>query len=570
MLIDLRVRNLAVIEDVEIEFGAGLNVLTGETGAGKSIVVDALALLGGARATADLIRRGSDRLSVAGVFRPSGEGWRKKLQAAGVEAENGDLVVRREITREGRNRVFINDQPVTLRLLVEVAASLIRIHTQREELDLVSPELQRWLLDRSGGKAAARLLERTREAHARYASLEGRKQRLAGDEKLRLERVDLLRFQQQEIDTAKPRVGEEEQLKREREVLRHAEAIARAIGASLSQLLDDEGSAADWVAQSERALAAIVDWEPQAGDWVQELEELRIRLDEMCRELRARLGGISADPDRLNEIEDRLSLLDRLFRKYGNSSAEVLEYREQIGEELGDLLADDEQREKLEREVAESLEEYRASACELSAARTRWGKALRAAVHEELKELAMERADFSVALTRRARAESPLTIDGRPVEFGAQGIDEVTFELAANPGEARGPLSKAASGGELSRVYLALQLGVRRGKDEGSPTLVFDEIDAGIGGAEAAALGKKLRRLAGGRQILAATHLPQVASCGHRHFGVRKAVTRGRTRIAIEALESESRIDEIARMLAGDRITDLSRSHAEELLTGRR
>jgi DNA repair protein RecN (Recombination protein N) len=568
MLTHLHVRNLAVIDDVSVEFGPGLNVLTGETGAGKSILIDALALLSGVRATTDLIRKGTDHLTVTGVFRPVGESWRGSLQGAGLVSEEDELVVRREVTRDGPNQVFLNDEPVTLKLLARIAPALLRIHAQREELNLVSSEFQRQLLDRSAGKDGQRLLSKAAGAYADYQQLMDRWQRLAGDEKARLERLDLLRFQKQEIDAARVIEKEEEDLRSERDVLRHLEAIREALGISVGSLFEDDGSAAERLATSSRALSAIAEWEPRSAEWARELEELRIRLEEMSRDVTQRLQEITAEPGRLDEIEERLALLERLFRKYGATSTDVLDYRQRLGIELDELTMDDESKQAIQQEMASSLEVYRKRATELSAARSRWGATLAKGVESELADLAMARARFSVALSRRSRAQSPLRIEGVAVEFGADGFDEVVFELAANPGEAKGALAEVASGGELSRVYLALRLAVGAARQAASTSLIFDEIDAGIGGAEAAALGKKLRRLANGAQVFAVTHLPQVASYGHRHYRVRKSSRGGRTRITVDSLGAEARVEEIARMLAGKKVTSLSRSHAEELLAG--
>jgi DNA repair protein RecN (Recombination protein N) len=568
MLTHLYVRNLAVIEDVSVEFGPGLNVLTGETGAGKSILIDALALLSGVRAAADLIRKGTDRLMVTGIFRPAGEVWLEALTRAGLTIEDGEIVIRREVTRDGPNRVFVNDEPVTLKLLARIAPLLLRIHAQREELNLVLPEFQRQLLDSSAGTHGLKFLGETSRAFGEYEELRGRWMRLAGDEKARLERLDLLRFQQQEIDAATLVAGQEDEYRVERDVLRHSEAITEALGSAVRSLFEDEGSAAERLATSARALRGVADWEPSSADWASQLEELRIRLEELSRDVTHRLGQLSVEPGRLDEIEERLALLERLFRKYGATSADVLEYRERIGRELDELTMDDQSRQRIEDELKASLEQYRDRALELTAARREWGESLANDVERELADLAMARAEFSVALRRRPRAQSPLHVEGEGVDFTATGVDEVSFELAANPGESKGPLAEVASGGELSRVYLALRLAVGVKSEAASAALVFDEIDSGIGGAEAAALGKKLRRLAAGAQVFVVTHLPQVASHGHRHYRIHKSSRGGRTRIAVESLEQQARIEEVARMLAGEKVTKLSRSHAEELLAG--
>ncbi len=566
MLRDLHVRNLAVLAEAAVEFGPGLNVLTGETGAGKSIVVDSLALLAGVRASSELIRQGTELLTVTGVFEPAGEAWRRPLETAGVEPRGDELVVRREVSRAGRNRVFLDDQPVTLGLLAEVAPLLLRIHTQRDELGLLSAEQQRQWLDRSAGDEGAAAGARVAAAFEAWSALEARLARLQGDQRLRQERIDLLRFQASEIDRAAPVAGEEEELRAERRVLRNVEAIGEALEGSLGWLFEEDGAAVERLSQAERALDGIAEWEPEAPTWGSRLRELRLELQEIADALRDRRERLEADPRRLDQLEERLAVLERLLRKYGPTTAEVLEQRRAIAAELEELEGDAANRDELESGVAAALGAYRRAASELSARRQAWGRQLCEAVHRELAELAMKRARFAVGLARRRRQDSPLHLAGEPVEFGPWGYDQVVFELTANPGEAAQPLARAASGGELSRVYLALQLAVRGEGEAAATSLVFDEVDAGIGGAEAAALGRKLKRLARGGQVLAVTHLPQVASHADRHFRVSKRVAGGRTRTAVERLDETGRIEEVARMLAGRKVTPLSRSHAEELI----
>ena len=566
MLRDLHVRNLAVLAEASVHFGPGLNVLSGETGAGKSIVVDSLALLAGGRASGDLIRSGADTLSVTGVFEPQGERWRAVLREAGIEEEGGEVVVRREVSREGRNRAFVNDQPVTVRLLSELAPHLLALHGQREELGLVEPELQRQWLDRSGGAAAAPLLERVAAAWERHRALAERLERLTGDERQRRERIETLQFQLGELDAARLVAGEEESLREERQVLRHADAIVRALAGAHGQLSEEDGAAAERLRAAEGLLAEVEEWEPRAGEWARGIEALRQELQETAMAIGRRASQVEADPRRLDAVEERLAALERLFRKHGEGSAALLEKRERLAAELAELTVDEEGRQALEREVAAALADYRAAAGGLSAARQRWGATLARRVGRELAELALPKASLGVELSTRRRAASAVVIDGEPVEHGPAGYDLVTFTFTPNPGEEPRPLAKIASGGELARVYLALQVAVRGEGAASGATMVFDEVDAGIGGREAAAVGRKLRRLAGGGQILAVTHLPQVASWADRHFRTSKRVTDGRTYVSLQALEGDERVEEVARMLAGERITDLSRSHARELI----
>lgn len=574
MLRELHVRNLAVLAEASVEFGGGFNVLSGETGAGKSIVVDSLSLLAGARASADLVRTGAEALTVSGVFEPEGKGWRGVLDEAGLELDGTEVLVRREISRSGRNRVFVNDQPTTLRLLADLAPFLLRIHGQRDELGLIEPDLQRAMLDRSGGGEALPLLNRVAAAFEHYSRLAERLEHLSGDDRMRSERLDFLRFQAGEIDAARLRAGEEVELRAERDVLRNAETIARSLGTAATLLFDEEGAAVERIARAQTLLAEVEIWEPQATAWGTELEEVRIRLEEMARAVQHRLDGLEADPARLDAVEERLAVLERLVRKHGGDTAAVLARRAEIEAELAELEGDDENRDELAAKVAAALDEYRNAALALSAARETWGRALVERIEAELKDLGLSRARLGVALERRRRSGSPLNVPGvgvlagEEIDFGRDGFDQVVFLFAPNPGEPPRPLARIASGGELSRIHLALQLASRGEAEKANPTLVFDEVDTGIGGAEAAALGAKLQRLAKGGQILAVTHLPQVASHADLHFRVSKMVDGGRTSVQVEALDAGTRVDEVARMLAGRKVTDLSLSHAQELISG--
>lgn len=570
MLCELSVRNLAVLAKAAVAFGPGLNVLTGGTGAGKSIVVDSLALLAGGRASADMIRSGTDVLTVTGVFEPAGDAWRPVLTAAGLaEDDDGDdgeggpatLVLRREIHRNGRNRAYVNDQPATVRVLADLAPALLGIHGQREELGLTQPDLQREWLDRSGGAPAEELLARVAAAFERWAAAAARVAAAGDDRQIRAERLDLLRFQAREIDSAGLAPGEDEELRRERAVLRNAEAILHALGTAAEDLFEDEASAVDRLARSEDLLAGIAEWEGEAAAWRGELEEVRIRIEEVARSLGRRREAIEIDPGRLDEVEQRLAVVERLVKKYGGDTRAVLDRRWEIGDEIDALEGAGENREALVAEVAARLTDYRAVAAELSAHRQRWAEALTRRLQEEIAELGLAKARFEVLL------------EDEREEPGRHGVDRVVFQFAPNPGEAPQPLARIASGGELSRVSLGLQLASRSADGggpgsagDGAPTLIFDEVDAGVGGAQAAALGRKLRRLGARGQTLVVTHLPQVASHGHRHFRVEKTVDGGRTSTSVRELSAEERVEEVARMLAGREVTELSRQHARELL----
>ncbi len=567
MLRSLHVRNLAVIERAELEFGPGLNVVTGETGAGKSLVVDSLSLLAGGRASSDAIRTGAETLVVSGVFEPADDDWRQPLEEAGLAAEGKELLVRREVTRAGRNRVFVNDQPVTLRLLAEATRGLIRIFGQRDELGMLSADLQRSWLDRSGGDALTALAASCARAWDDWRETADLLERLSGDDRLRLERIDLLKFQTSEIDGARLVAGEDDELRTEREALRHAEAIAGALHRALALLSDDEQPADGRIAQAGGALRDIARWQPEAAAWAGTLAEAGTLVNDVAADLRARSAGSDADdPGRLDRVEERLSVIERLTRKYGGTSADVLEHGRRLAEELVELETADVRRDEVQREAEVRLLEYAGRAEALSAARRELASALEGAVLGHLRDLAFERAAFEVEVGRLPRPDSPLGLGGERVAFGRQGVDQVAYRFSANPGEELRPLSRVASGGELARLFLALQTAVRGGGSAETATVVFDEVDSGVGGAEAAIVGRKLQRLADGGQILAVTHLPQVASRGSRHLEVRKDVRAGRTRVDVQSLDDERRVEEVARMLAGEEVTDVSRSAAAELL----
>ncbi len=553
-----------------MEFGPGFNVLTGETGAGKSLVVDSLALLAGARADAELVREGSEAMTVTGVFERTEE-LAARLAAAGFEALDGaaatdEIVVRREIGRAGRNRVYIDDQPVTLRLLQELAPALLRIHGQREEMGLADAELQRAWLDRAGGEEGARLVAETRARYAVWRELDERIERATGDDRLRIERLDLLRFQLAELDEVRPEPGEDERLRRERDGLRHREATLRAFGIAHGALTEEEGAAADRLATARHELASVAGWDEVAAAALGELDELIGRVTDCGRQLAGRLADAEAEPGRLDAIEERLALLERLMRKHGGTATDLVERRARIAAELESLESDADSLDALESERAAALAAYREAALRLSVARAAWGAALAEGLERELADLALPGTRFAVSCERAPRAGSPLVLDGSPVDFGPAGIDRVAFLFAPNPGEPLAPIARTASGGELARISLALQLAARGEEVRGGPTLVFDEADVGLGGSQGAALGRKLRRLARGGQILAVTHLAQVASFADRHHKVAKRVRSGRTWAEVTTLEPQERVAEVARMISGAKVTAVSLEHAGELI----
>ncbi|MBL8113535.1 MAG: DNA repair protein RecN [Acidobacteria bacterium] len=578
MLTSLRVRDLAVLEDVEVALAAGLTVLTGETGAGKSLVVDALSLLAGERADATLVRGGAERLVVEGVFESDDPAVAAALAEAGLDEalSAGQLVVRREVAAGGKGRLFLGGSPAAVRTLLEVMPRLLVLYGQAEARELLDPTVPRDLLDRFAGleplaAEVARLFSAHRVAEAERA-------RIAGAAADRVRRLELLDFQVNEVDAVSPRRGEDEALVRERSRLGNVERIGRLLADAGGALDSEEGGALTALAASRRALQALAEVDPAFEAEVAVLADVTERAADVARGLARALDRLEADPGRLAEVAERLDALARLKRKYGPDLDDVLRHRERIGKERDELVDLEGSLAKAEAAARVAFEAFRRAALSLSLARAAAAPRFSAAVERHLADLAFLAARFGVRLARRADADSPFLAGDERVTFGAWGIDQVTLDFAPNPGEPPRPLSKIASGGELSRVELALAAALaaeEAGRDEApgprssgarTRTFVFDEIDTGVSGATAEAVGKKLRTLARRDQILVVTHLPQVAAQGDRHLFVSKAAQGGRTTTQVADLSGESRVDAIAAMLGGSAISEAARAQARELL----
>jgi len=573
MLAELRIRNLAVIEDLEIGFEPGFNVITGETGAGKTVLMRALGLLLGDRGDGDLIRAGAREAEVEGLFTgPAiavalGAGDEAAVAAAGELpseplARASEATVRRVLAASGRQRAYLNDRLVTVARLAELGTALVHVYGQHEHHTLLRPETQRALLDGAGG------LEPLVDAMAaRYRDLVAVAERLAtvraGAAGLAARR-ELLAFQLEELGRAGLADLDVEAVEGERELLRHAERL-RAVAAEAEEGLQaGERAAIDVVGGLASRLAGVAAIDPVLGEAGRLLEEARPLLEEAALRAAGRARAIAADPARLEEIESRLALLQRLARKHGCTPAELCARRRALARELDELAGDAADPTALERAVAAAAAEAWAAADALSAARAKAAAALRTRVTAGLRELALAQATVSIALAPiAAGAATPAAHvrDGRALS--ASGAEHVILQFAAGRGEEPRPLARVASGGELSRIMLALKAATAL-RDE-VPTLIFDEVDAGVGGAVAEAIGRKLARLARGRQVICITHLPQIAACADHHFVVRKDEGRGRRRAAAEHLDDGDRVEELARMLAGATVTKEARRHAAEL-----
>lgn len=568
MLERLEVRGLGIIDRVVVEPPRGLVALTGETGAGKSLLVESLKLLAGQRAQAEMVRTGDPLLRVEGWFeQPRAPGTTRLLSELGVSMGEEDLVIRREVGASGRSRAWINDTPVTAAALQRLAPYLMAIHGQHEQYGLGSPAVQRRLVDEFAGHGE--LLGEVAAAWERWEAAADRVRELESARARRRDRLDAITFQLAEIDEAAPRAGEYEELERRRLQLRNAVRIAELRATLLAGLADDEDAALDRLARAERELAELSGCGLPLGETVERLAEARMLVEEAIREVQG-VGVEPGDgPGDLDALEGRLHRLEQLMLKYGSPLEAVLEHREALLAERGELLAIEDTLEAARRAVAQSLEAYDTAASALEGSRRLAGEELLGTVAAILGRLAMAGTRLELQWETVPAPSSPLLRDGVPVRFGPEGVEECELLIAANPGEELRPLGRIASGGELSRVHLALRTALRSRRSGGSLTLLFDEVDAGLGGGAASALGSVLEELAREDQVLVVTHLPQVAARAGAQLLVEKVPDGGRTVTRVRALGEEERIGEIARMVSGEEIGPSALEHARALLEGR-
>jgi DNA repair protein RecN (Recombination protein N) len=567
VLVELRLENYAVIDNLVVEFGHGLNLLTGETGAGKSILVDALALLLGDKASSDVIRAGAERAVVAAVFEVAGaeKALTGILEANGLdESDDGSLILRREIAAGGKARVFVNNQPATVAVLRQFAPHLATIHAQNESILAFDGPARLGLLDAFAGSQ----LEPVEAAFGSWKAIRGRIDELERGKQDRLRLVDLWVFQKREIEDARLESGEDEGLETGKRVLANAEKIYNAAMNAFDLLYEGNGSTASSLRAAQKQVEELARYEPKFRDAFNALEAARISVEDVGATVRDYAGGIHASPEHLVQVEDRLALLDRLKRKYGPTLDEVIQFGADVSRKLSEVENKDEILRQLRVELAKAAEEYLRSARALSKKRGEAARKLEKAVEAEINELAMKSA-FRIELTKSEEEGN----------WTAAGIDQVAYMISTNPGEPLRRLEHIASGGELSRVMLALKASVEAGKaNVGRPpsaakvrgvsprTLVFDEIDTGIGGRAAEAVGKKLKSLARSNQVLCVTHLPQIATFADHHYVIEKKESGGRTRTSIRAVTGQERTEEVARMLSGAQLTETSRKHAEQMI----
>jgi len=560
MLVELRAENYAVIDHAIAVFGPGLNLLTGETGAGKSILVDALALLMGGKSSTEVVRHGADKAVVSCVFE-STPGAESILEENGIDSEGNEIILRREILTSGKGRVFVNNQPATAAVLKLLAPELALVHAQSETLSSFDQAQQRILLDRFGGLST----ESVAEAHARWKDAAAKLEELVQGEQDRLRMVDLWSYQCKEIEAARLGPGEDEALETEKRVLANAEKLYAAAMGAFEQLYEGNESAEVSLRAAVRNVEELARYDSRFTEAVQQLESARATVGDVGASLRDYAEGINASPERLAEIEDRLALIDRLRRKYGKTVAEVVAFGEDVSRKLAEVEDRDEILKQLKVELETAAAGYRTAAAALSADRKASAAKLAHLAEAQINSLAMK-VRFEIAV---AAAEAPS-------HWTASGWDEVEYRIATNPGEPMKPLHEIASGGEMSRVMLALKVSVEEGavkpkKKSPTPrTLVFDEIDIGIGGRAADAVGQKLKALSRGQQVLCVTHLPQIAAFADQHFLIDKRETDGRTKTQIRLLDQRASTHEVARMLSGARVTETSLQHASQMIAASR
>ena len=563
MLLELRVENYAVIDHTVAEFGPGLNLLTGETGAGKSILIDALVLLLGGKASSDMVRFGAEKAVVGCVFDGT-PGAEAILEDNGIDVAGDEILLRREIGASGKGRVFVNNQPATVGVLRQLAPELALVHAQSETLVAFDAAQQRMLLDRSAQIGT----EAVGQAYARWRAVRDELEALRGAEGDRLRQLDLWSFQAREIEAAAIVDAEEDvRLEAEKRLLANAERIFTGANAALDLLYEAEVSAESLIGGALRHVEDLARFQESLGEAVQQLRSAQAAVEDVASTLRDFADEATASPDRLSEIEDRLALLDRLKRKYGPGLEAVISFGAAAAQKLADLQNRDVRLQELEAELKGAGEAFCAAARKLTEVRRAAASKLSKAAERQINELAM-RSKFAIEVQASESPES----------WSAAGWDAVEYRISTNPGEPVKPLTEIASGGEMSRVMLALKAAVEeqaanQAKKRGSAlprTLVFDEIDIGIGGRAAEAVGNKLKELSRTQQVICITHLPQIAAFADQHLLIEKSESAGRTRTGVRSMGEGERIEEVARMLSGASLTEASRTHARQMIDASR
>ena len=556
MLQELSIKNFAIIDQLDVAFKNGMTVLTGETGAGKSIIIDAVGLLAGGRGSANFVRTGTDKAVIQGsfVFPADGTTYRV-LDDLGIDHDDGSVILQREIHANGRNTCRVNGMLVNTNTLKRIGETAVDIHGQNEHQELMQPEKHLGMLDEFAGSKVAKLSATYAQKYAAYTQLKATLESRRANEKEWAQHLDMLKFQVDEIETAQLRAGEEDELVAERDRLDNFQKINDALQRTQIILTGEETSAGanDQIGSAMQAMQAIADFDPAFKQIAASLETAYYALSDAVGDVSSQLDLLEWDEGRLDEIERRLDVINQLKRKYGDSEEQVLSYYDKIAAELKQMQATDETADDLEDRVASQESDLLKLAEKLSKARQQAAKRLEKAIHGELVDLYMDKTVFAVHFSR-AKSQTLMST----------GLDHVEFYLRTNPGEAMRPLAKIASGGELSRIMLALK--TIFSESQGITSIIFDEVDTGVSGRVAQAIAEKISGIAQASQVLCITHLPQVAAMADHHYFIAKQVVGDRTETSLTRLDETSRVDELARMSAGTQVTKLALEHAHELL----
>lgn len=558
MLAELSIKNFAIIESLSVSFEKGLTVLTGETGAGKSIIIDAVHLLAGARGSSEFVRYGEKRAELEGLFLIDNNKHPvyAKCEENGIDVSDGMIILRRDLSSAGKSVCRINGKLVTIAILREVGQYLVDIHGQHDNQELMNEENHINLLDQYGGKKVIQAIDVYAELYKSFEMLRKKMAQLSENEQEMAHRLDLLQFQLEEIETAELQPNEDERLQEEKNQISNYEKIYDSLQNSYSSL-HGEHRGLDWVGHAMSNLDDIGSINPSLKDLSESISNAYYLLEDLSYQVRNELESLEFDPERLNSVESRLNEINHLKRKYGQSVEEILTYSAKIADEIDTIKNRDSHLHNLQKELNSLLQDLSVEAENVTSIRKGFADVLTDEIHRELKELYMERTTFDVKFSTKLTSSKEL-------KYSSTGIDDVEFYLSTNPGEPVKPLSKTASGGELSRIMLAMKSIFSQ--HQGITSIIFDEVDTGVSGRVAQAIAEKIYRVSIGSQVLCITHLPQVAAMADTHLYIAKETKSGRTKTNVRPLEETEKISEIGRMIAGVEVTELSKEHAKELL----
>ncbi|MBA2173651.1 DNA repair protein RecN [Halobacillus locisalis] len=565
MLTELSIRDFAIIEHVSVNFKEGLTVLTGETGAGKSIIIDAIQLLSGGRGSVEFVRHGTKKAEIEGLFTIEDDHpIYQKGEEFGVEiAEDGMVVLHRTITHQGKSICRVNGKLVTLGILREFGHSLIDIHSQHETQSLMDPDRHIELLDLFSDQELIHTQEEYRNVYDKYRAMVKRYKELSENEQEMAQRLDLLEFQFRELQEAELVPKEDEDLSEERNKLMNYEKIYQGIHDAYNSLYGEQ-KGLDWLSHAMSSVESIADFDDQISKMAEELSNSYYIIEELTFQLSSQMADLEFDPERLNQIESRLNELNRLKKKYGASVEDIMEYASKIEEEIDEIQNKDSRLNKMEHEIQELGQDAVLEAKHIHDLRLQSAEKLSVSIHDELKDLYLEKASFAVDIQMKEGKEGDPVLDGKPVQLLSNGIDLVKFLITTNPGEPLKEIHKVASGGEMSRIMLALKRIFSR--HQGVTSVIFDEVDTGVSGRVAQSIAEKIYGISVGSQVLCISHLPQVAAMADTHVRIEKQVDNDRTYTSVVELSDDEKADELSRMITGAEITETTLEHARELL----